>query len=348
MKTGRSGAIGPSAGDGRARSNDKGVRESGAMKKTLTKILGNSRPIQAALDELLQAAQHDINVLLQGEVGMPMEFIAHALHNAGLRRTGPFVAMDCRSLDDTEMAREFLALDAPTRKRRTANREIGSARGGTLFLDNVHALSGETQRALLKCMMPDEPAESDKPLRIRFIASAAAQLDQLVREGQFDSQLHAIMGQHVIRVPPLRERPEDVIAIAKRFLEEANIELRKSVRTFDSEAGKVLMKHSWPGNYPELWNVVYRATFAARDAIEPHELRAMLKARNATGEFKPPNLVQSIMRKQTQVFTPPEARLAHGQDKRSLADQLLNARVHHSGSEQANGERAGSDAQQAQ
>ena len=300
------------------------------LRPVLSQLLGHSPPIQGVINDIIKHARADTSLLLCGEEGTPKTIIARALHAAGPEPDSPLITLDCHTFATRDLiapaqtpANHHAALAPPLR-------HLGTAEGGTLILENVHKLPDHMQTSLLKALRTRRlPGMAPRQtFTVRLIATAGSHLNQLMRLGLFNPDLHALLAKHTLTIPPLRGRPEDIIAIADRFLNEANIELRKSVRTFSPETRSVLLEHSWPGNYSELWNVIFRATFDADDAIGPARLRAALTTSHPAADSHAQNLVHKIMRAQTLAFLriKTEPAPTPGQTDTSIAGRILGIR----------------------
>ena len=287
----------------------------------LTSQLGRSDTIQAVLDDAMRFAHHPVNIIICGEAGTHKELVAHAVHNVSPRADKSFVAVDCRTFSQASVEKEFFGhedMETPD----TAG--VFSAHGGTLFLDNLEKLPQSSQQLLLAVVRPQN--KSSAGLDVRIIAAACSHFERMVEMGLFSAALREALRPRMITIPPLRERPEDILAVAERFRDQANIELRKSIRTFDTETQRVLLEHSWPGNYPELWNVIYRAAFAADNTVAPEDLKHLLiNERTTTSSHVSERLLEKIIRAQTRAFgrIALNSRPKGGAKKLSLASRLL-------------------------
>jgi transcriptional regulator with PAS, ATPase and Fis domain len=204
-------------------------------------------------------------VLLQGESGTGKEVIARAIHDQSPRAHGPFHPLNCASIAHNLLESElfgyeqFAFTDAKKQKRGL----LELADGGTLFLDEIGEMPLDMQAKLLRVLETRSfyRLGGNKEVRIdvRVLAATNRDLEEAMREGSFRSDLFYRLAVLRIELPPLRERPDDILLFASRFLEELNRSLGRSVRRISPEAQRLLMAYRWPGNVRELKNVIERA-----------------------------------------------------------------------------------------
>ncbi|MFN6194663.1 MAG: sigma-54-dependent transcriptional regulator [Planctomycetota bacterium] len=220
----------------------------------------------------LVAPQDAIAVLLCGESGTGKEVAARALHALSPNAGGPFVAVDCGALPEHLLESQLFGHErgAFTGADRARAGLFPMADGGTLFLDEIGNLPLPLQAKLLRALQERAgvPIGGSKPVpfRARLLAATNADLQRDVAAGRFRTVLYHRLAEFTIALPPLRERREDVMHFARRFLAEANDELGRDVRGFTPMAERLLMAHGWPGNLRELRNVVRRAALLAAAA----------------------------------------------------------------------------------
>jgi transcriptional regulator with PAS, ATPase and Fis domain len=217
----------------------------------------------AALAE--RAARSRVTVLLLGETGTGKEVVARAIHAASPRAERPFVAINCAALPDSLLESELFghargAFTGAERDRRGAFEE---AHTGTLFLDEVGETSGAFQAKLLRVLQDRavRPLGGTRPreVDVRVIAATHRDLPREVARGRFREDLFFRLHVFPIRIPPLRDRPEDVIALAKHFLELHGVGDGKPDCTLSATARRRLLAHRWSGNVRELENAILRA-----------------------------------------------------------------------------------------
>ena len=234
---------------------------------TLDDMLNQSTTMRAVMRQARTSARGTAPVLLRGEGGVGKNHLARAIHNDSKRRDNPFLTLNCRAIPHELMITEFLghAQDANNNGRPS---KFELAHGGTLMLDQVESLSLEMQSALLHIIETGHVmrlgSERPIPVDVRIIGATSADLEKLAAEGNFISHLYYRFGVFNIRIPPMRERPEDIALLSERFL--ARISERDSQAAWiDDEATAVLMRYPWPGNVRELESTLERALYHSSD-----------------------------------------------------------------------------------
>jgi len=241
----------------------------------LDDIPGDSPAIAQAREALRRAARHDAPVLLTGEEGTERHGFAQAIHNAGRRREAPFVAVHCGGIPRSEL----FGFDGEG--GRPGKCEL--ADGGTLFLDGVEALPLTAQMGIVRLLRGGETARvgggQGRTVNVRLIAGAGPGLSEAVREGLFLKELHELLREYTITVPPLRERRSDIEALAARCASRFAQALGKQPKPIAPEAMEALLRYSWPGNVRELETVLERAVALAEgDVIGLSDLHARISA----------------------------------------------------------------------
>ena len=246
------------------------------------------KPIYGRESEAFQEIRHRIKliaptgmgVLVFGENGTGKEHIAEMIHAQSRRREKPFVAVDCGTLSPQLAESELFGHVKGAFTGAEGNKAgyFGEAKGGTLFLDEVGNLSNGVQRMLLRAIQNRtyRPVGGvmDKIADVRIVAATNEDLVKAVDEGRFRQDLYYRLKEFIITVPPLRQCREDILPLAKFFMELANKELERDVQGFDKEAAKALLAHPWPGNVRELRQTVYSAVLMAEnDTISKDGLR---------------------------------------------------------------------------
>ncbi len=232
-------------------------------------MIGVSPGFRRAFDLLRQGAGSHITVLLLGETGVGKELFARALHAMGPRRDKPFVAVNCAAIPAELVEAELFGVErgAYTGAQSARAGRFERADGGSLFLDEVGDLPLPAQSKLLRALQDGEIERvGDHRVRrvdVRTIAATNADLQRLVREGRFRSDLYYRLNAFQIEIPPLRERKEDVSFLAKRFLEKYGAVHGKKLRGFTDKAKRALLTYHWPGNIRELQNMVERGVILA-------------------------------------------------------------------------------------
>ena len=244
----------------------------------LREVMGTSAPMQAIFAQIQQVAESNFTVLIEGETGTGKELVARTIYQQSLRHKAPFIALDCGAIPETLIESELFGYEkgAFTGADRRKAGHVELATGGTLFLDEITNLPLTTQSKLLRVLQERQilllGATRPLPVDLRVIAASNMHLLDEVQAGHFRQDLFHRLNEFLIRLPPLRERPEDIRHLAQRFLAEANLELRKNVRGMTPAAVTLLEGYAWPGNVRELRNVIRRATLLSAEHIGPEHL----------------------------------------------------------------------------
>ncbi len=249
-------------------------------------IYGESPKIKAVRDFIKLVAQTPrTSVLIQGESGTGKELVADAIHQASARKDKPLVKINCSAIPENLMESELFGHEkgAFTDARILKKGIFEIANGGTLFLDEISSLKLSLQPKLLRVLETQSirrlGGTVDIPVDVRIVAATNRNLEESVRDGEFREDLYYRLKVMVIDLPPLRERKEDIIPIAKLFLERNNSEFGKHIEGFSPEAERMLAAYSWPGNVRELRNVVERASILCQgNWIEPNHLPQELQS----------------------------------------------------------------------
>ncbi len=234
-------------------------------------IIGESQALLRALRDLEQVARTRATVLIVGETGTGKELFARALHLASPRNTGPLIKLNCAAIPRDLIESELFGHEKGAFTGATARREgrFSLADGGTLFLDEVGELPLELQARLLRVLQEGEfePVGSSKTRRVdvRIVAATNRDLDIAVRNGEFRQDLYYRLNVFPIRVPPLRERGEDIILLAERFTQRFQREMGRELTPLTESGKQRLRSYAWPGNVRELQNVIERAVITAPD-----------------------------------------------------------------------------------
>ncbi|WP_343650964.1 sigma-54 dependent transcriptional regulator [Herbaspirillum sp.] len=225
-------------------------------------LVGDSEAMRQVFKQIGRAATSDATVLILGETGTGKELVARALHRNGSRAARAFVAVNCAAIPAELIESELFghvkgAFSGATQHRMGRFQE---ADGGTLFLDEIGDMALPTQAKILRVLQEREltPVGGSQPLRVdvRVIAATHRDLPQEIREGRFREDLWYRLQVLPILVPPLRERPGDILAIAEHFLRQHGGEQPKRI---SAAAARRLLQHGWPGNVRELRNTMERA-----------------------------------------------------------------------------------------
>ena len=256
--------------DQRLREENRRLREEVGRRYSTFALLGESRAMLPVFEQIAAVAASDSTVLLVGESGTGKELAARAIHAAGPRRPRPFVAVNCAAIPDTLLESELFghergAFTGAERRRRGL---FAEANAGTLFLDEIADMSLNLQAKLLRALQEKtiRPVGGNEEIRldVRVISATNRDLPVLVRTGAFREDLYYRLSVIPIRLPSLRERPDDVPLLAQHFLDRVAAALGKRFDGFTAEALAWLTKQRWPGNVRQLENVVERAATLAK------------------------------------------------------------------------------------
>ena len=242
-------------------------------------ILGKSKPMREVFDLIRRVADSQTNVLITGESGTGKELAAKAIHFNSDRRSGPFVPINCAAIPEALLESELFGhmkgafTDAKGDKRGL----FEEAHGGTLFLDEISELPVMLQAKLLRAIQEKEIRRvgSTKSIAVdvRIIAATNLALAEEVRAKRFREDLYYRLNVIEIRMPPLRERREDILLLVDAFLKKCAEASKKAVKGIGESALALLMDYPWPGNVRELENVIERAVTLTRgEQVTPEDL----------------------------------------------------------------------------
>jgi two-component system nitrogen regulation response regulator GlnG len=240
----------------------------------LRQAMGSSNPICHLARQTELVASTDFTVLISGETGAGKDLVANAIHSLSPRSGGPFVAVDTGSISPTLIESELFGHEKGSFTGADGQRpgKFETAARGTLFLDEIANLPLSVQPKLLRILQEKEVCAvgGTRPRKVdlRVIAATNEPLLPLVQAGKFRRDLYHRLNEFSIKVPPLRERPEDILHLADRFIEMTNLELNKRVTGLSQQALDRLLCHTWPGNVRELRNVVRTGVLLAATVIE--------------------------------------------------------------------------------
>jgi len=229
------------------------------------RIVGASGALQQVLDIVRKVAKSNTTVLIRGETGTGKELIAGAIHHNSLRSSRNFVKVNCAALQENLLESELFGHEkgAFTGADKQRIGRFEQADGGTLFLDEIGDMSANTQAKILRVLQEHEFERlgGTRTLRVdvRVIAASNRSLPTMVTNGQFREDLFYRLNVVSIDMPPLRERKDDVPALASFFIRRFAGELKKRVDGLQPDAQKLLMRYNWPGNIRELENAIERA-----------------------------------------------------------------------------------------
>lgn len=233
-------------------------------------IIGTSKPMQEVFRMIRLVAPTNATVLIRGESGVGKELIANAIHNHSRRKDKPYRTINCGALYRELLESELFGHERGAFTGATT-RKLGlfeQANGGTLLLDEVGEMGPETQVKFLRVLEGQEFTRlgGDKPIKtdVRIIAATNADLEEAVRNGKFRNDLYHRINRFPIRVPPLRERREDIPLLVSAFIKEFSREHERSISGINPQAMEYLKNGAWDGNIRELRNVIETAIILAQ------------------------------------------------------------------------------------
>ena len=256
-----------------------------------------SESMHRVLDLALRVAKVESTALITGESGVGKERIARIIHDGSARSARPFVGVNCGAVTETLLESELFghARGAFTGADRERPGLFESANGGTLFLDEIGEITPGMQVKLLRVLQEKEVRRvgenRSRPVDVRIVAATNRNLVDDVAAGTFRQDLFYRLRVIELRVPPLRERPEDVLPLARVFLAETSRRMRRKVTGFTPRAADQLLRHEWPGNVREVQNAVEHAVaLCAGNRVDvedlPEELRSAMPRPHATGRTR--------------------------------------------------------------
>src|SRR5467141_3023979 len=236
-------------------------------------IVGKSASLRRVLKQVETVAPTDSTVLIYGDTGTGKELIARAIHDLSPRRSKPFVKLNCAAIPTGLLESELFGHEKGAFTGAIAQR-IGRfevANGGTIFLDEIGEIPLELQTKLLRVLQEREFERlgSSRTLRTdaRLIAATNRDLASMVEEQKFRSDLFYRLNVFPVRVPPLRERPEDIPLLVRHFTEQCARRMNKKIETISTETLKQMRQYHWPGNIRELQNVIERAVILSAGPV---------------------------------------------------------------------------------
>lgn len=242
-------------------------------------LLGESAAMESLRSQIELVAARNCTVLIHGESGAGKELVARAIHACSRRAAKPIVPIDCTGLHDTLFDSQLFGhmRGAFTGAQHSTEGFFRAAEGGSVFLDEVGELDPMAQGKLLRCLQERAVVPLGGiwpiPVDVRVMAATHRDLRQMVGAGQFRLDLFYRLGVVVLEVPPLRQRPEDIAMLARRFLEELANDYQEPVKALTPAALERLRQYHWPGNVRELANTIEHAfVFCRRQVIDAQEL----------------------------------------------------------------------------
>lgn len=255
------------------REENRRLRDQVAPPCGLHGMVGKSRIMENLFSLIRTVADSQATVLIQGESGTGKEMVARAIHALSARAGGPFVAVSCAALPETLLEGELFGYEkhAFTGALRAKPGRFELAQKGTLFLDEIDDVPLAVQVKLLRALQERqiERLGGTSPifLDVRILAATKRDLTEKIREGSFREDLYYRLAVVLIRVPPLRERKEDIPILVQHFLEKYSLRDHRPVPRLSAQAAEMLETYDWPGNVRELENVVERLVLLCGDSV---------------------------------------------------------------------------------
>jgi len=248
-------------------------------------MVGESEPMQGVYSLVEMVADSDVTVLLMGESGTGKELVARAIHHKSHRADGPFVTLNCGALPENLFESELFGYEKGAFTGATTNKmgRFELADGGTLLLDEVGELSLKSQVDFLRVLETKEFRRlgGTKIVKVdtRIVAATNRNLEEAVKRGDFREDLYYRLNVVPIRLPPLRERGDDIPLLADRFLDEFSAQHHREPKEISREAMRLLRLYAWPGNIRQLRNLLERMVVTLKDPLIlpehlPEEIRA--------------------------------------------------------------------------
>jgi len=240
--------------------------------RSAVRLVGASKVWCDVIDRATRVAATDVTTCLHGESGTGKEVIARFIHSSSPRRHGPFIAINCAALPDELVESELFGFErgAFTSAQQSKPGQIELARGGVLFLDEISELTPSAQAKLLRVLQEREfqrlGGTHVVSADVRVVAATNRDLHEAVAQGTFRPDLYYRVNVFDIRIPPLRDRGDDVMLLAESFLEDIASARGVGRFTLAPRAAATLRGYQWPGNARELRNVLERATIVCSDA----------------------------------------------------------------------------------
>jgi formate hydrogenlyase transcriptional activator len=241
------------------------LREEVLSTSMFEETVGSSEAISQVTRQVIRVAPSTATVLITGESGTGKELIARAIHKRSQRSASPFTKLNCAATPPSLIAAELFGYEkgafTGADQRRAGRFEV--ANHGTIFLDEIGDMPAETQVALLRVLQEREfervGGTQSVSVDVRVLAATNCDLRAAVRSGKFRADLFYRLNVFPIHLPPLRERREDILLLAKYFIARYSAKTGKTIRWIDNHTARLLKRYDWPGNIRELQNVVERA-----------------------------------------------------------------------------------------
>ncbi len=273
---------------------DAGHGEVEPQESWRSRIITQSPLIEELLNQVGRVAQSKASVCIQGESGTGKELLAWAIHEASPRREQPFIAVNCSAIPEHLFESEVFGHKKGAFTGATRDHEglFRAADGGTLFLDEIGDMPKAFQVKMLRAIqeMAIRPVGDTEtfPVDVRVIAASHVDLAEAVVKGDFREDLYYRLNVVTLKIPPLRERPEDIPLLAAHFIRRLEETYGNTVKGFSPEAVECLVRYEWPGNVRQLHNVVEQCVALANTSLIPLSLVQSALSGDMTGAALPP------------------------------------------------------------
>ena len=271
----------------------KELNQKNSAQYSIDQIIGNSPQILSMKEQIRKVARSNSSVLIEGETGTGKELVAHAIHLLSRRADNNFVRVNCAAIPPELMESEFFGYEKGAFTGANPKGKTGKFRfadKGTIFLDEINSLPLHIQPKFLRVLQEREvePVGSDAtyPVDIRVVAASNTSLEDQVASGKFRQDLYYRLNVVRIKVPPLRDRKEDIPLLVDGLIKRLNKNLGTYIQSVSSSAMKLLMQYSWPGNVRELQNALESAMNVADSPILRKEDFFELNTKIRTKEYR--------------------------------------------------------------
>ena len=267
-------------------------RSSSGAKYGIQNIIGESPGMREVKEQIYIAGSSSASCLIEGETGTGKELVAHAIHNASMRKIFPFIKVNCSAIPENLMESEFFGYEEGSFTGSVKGGKAGKfekAHLGSMFSDEVNAMGLGMQPKLLRALQEKEIERvggvESIPVNVRVISASNMPLDYLVEKGKFRRDLYYRLNIITIKIPPLRERKEDIPPLLHSFIRRYNAETHRNVSEVSESAIEYLMDYDWPGNVRELQNVVERVMASTwSEKLETEHFQKFSNHRNVFGQ----------------------------------------------------------------
>src|SRR5467141_1520182 len=263
-------------------------------------IIGKSEALQRVLAHVKTVASTDSTVLLEGETGTGKELISQAIHALSRRRARNFVKLNCAAIPSGLLESELFGHERGAFTG-AITRKLGRfelANGGTLFLDEIGDIPPELQPKLLRVLQEQEferlGSTQTTRVDVRVVAATSRDLPQMVANREFRSDLYYRLNVFPVRLPALRERPEDIALLVRHFVDLCAKRMNKKVDRVPKEAMEVLLTYPWPGNVRELQNLIERAVILSPGKVLRPPLAELKQSAADSGAFGESNVPKTV------------------------------------------------------